>query len=119
MSQIWDNRFVKAAKFHSKAREVLQSFPDEVRRELGKAIFDLQKGHKLTMPLSKQMASVGVGVEELRVKDKTGAFRVFYFARLSHYVLVFHAFSKKTQKTPKHEIEVGKKRLKELLHEED
>ncbi len=91
----------------------------EVRRELGKAIFDLQKGHKLTMPLSKPIASVGKGVEELRVKDASGAYRVFYFARTASAILVFHAFQKKTQKTPKHEIELGQKRLRELLDEED
>ena len=50
-------------------RTVLQEFPEEVRRELGKAIFDLQKGEKLGMPLSRTMASVGPGVEELRLKD--------------------------------------------------
>jgi phage-related protein len=69
------------------------------------------------MPLSKSMPSVGKGVEELRVKDSSGAYRVFYYARLHDRVLVFHAFQKKTEKTPKHEIEIGKKRLKELLDE--
>ena len=69
------------------------------------------------MPLSKSMPSVGKGAEELRVKDSSGAYRVFYYTRLHDRVLVFHAFQKKTKKTPKHEIEIGKKRLKELLDE--
>jgi phage-related protein len=30
-------------------------------------------------------------------------------------VLIFHAFAKKSQKTPDREIELGKKRLKEML----
>jgi hypothetical protein len=42
---------VKPAIFHPGARIVLKKFPEEVRRELGKAIFDLQKGEKLSMPL--------------------------------------------------------------------
>ena len=108
---------VKPAVFHSKAREALQEFPEDVRREIGKAIFDLQKGHKLSMPLSKPMPAVGKGVEELRVKDGAGIYRVFYFARVKDSVLVFHAFQKKSQKTPKNEIEMGQKRLKELLDE--
>ena len=70
------------------------------------------------MPLSKPMPSVGKGVEELRVKDRAGAFRAFYYTRHHDAVLVFHAFQKKTQKTPKFEIELGQKRLKELLDEE-
>ncbi len=98
---------MKAALFHPKVRDVLRRFPEEVRRELGKVIFDLQKGAKLSMPLSKPMPYVGPGVEELRIKDRTGAFRVFYLARRADAVLIFHAFQKKTQKTPQKEIELG------------
>lgn len=70
------------------------------------------------MPLSKTMTSVGTGVEELRVKDASGTYRVFYFARLADSILVFHAFQKKTEKTPNEEIRLGQKRLKEMLNEE-
>ena len=65
------------------------------------------------------MPSIGVGAEELRVKDRHGIYRVFYLARKADVVLVFHAFQKKIQKTPQHEIELGKKKLKEMLHEEE
>lgn len=106
---------IKTARFHPKAREVLSAFPDDIKLELGKAIFDLQKGAKLTMPLSRPMSSVGVGVEELRVKDISGVYRIFYFARLSDAIWIIHAFQKKTQKTPHHEIDIAKKRLKEVL----
>jgi phage-related protein len=108
---------VKIARFHPKVKTILREFPDEVKKELGKAIFDLQKGTKLTMPLSKTMSSVSVGVEELRVKDRSGAYRVFYLARMKNEVLIFHAFQKKTQKTPQGEILLGQKRLKEMLNE--
>lgn len=110
---------MKVAQFHPKAREVLQGFPEDVRRELCKAIFDLQKGHRLTMPLSRPINSIGKGVEELRVKDKTGAYRAFYFTKIADAVVIFHAFVKKTQKTSKHEIDLGKKRTKEMLDEKD
>jgi len=108
---------VKPAVFHPKARTALQEFPEDVRRELGKAILDLQKGHRLAMPLSKAMPSVAKGVKELRVKDSSGAYRVFYYARLHDAIVVFHAFQKKSQKTPQREIELGRMRLKELLNE--
>jgi predicted XRE-type DNA-binding protein len=49
---------MKPGLFHPKARAVLRSFPDDVRRELGKAIFDLQKGAKLSMPLGDAMKKV-------------------------------------------------------------
>jgi phage-related protein len=108
---------VKPAVFHPKAREALRNFPEEVRRELGKAIYDLQKGHLLSFPLSRPMSSVGRGVAELRVRDRSGTYRAFYYQRLPDRILVFHAFMKKTQKTPQNEIELGQKRMKELLHE--
>lgn len=110
---------MKKVEFHPKALATLRDFPEEVRRELGQAIFELQKGNHLSMPLAKPMASIEKGVEELRVKDASGAFRVFYFTRLSDRVLIFHAFQKKTQQTPKHEIELGRKRFKELYNEKD
>ena len=107
-----------AAVFHPKARDALREFPEDVRREFGKIIFDLQKGEKLSMPLSRPMASVASGVEELRVRDRSGAYRVFYYTRLVDSVLIFHAFVKKTQRTPPHEIALAQQRLKEMLDEE-
>ncbi len=106
---------MKAAIFHPKARAVLKSFSEEVRRAFGKAIFDLQKGKKLAMPLSRRMPSVALGVEELRVKDRTGAYRAFCFTKVVEAILIFHAFEKKTARTPSHEIEFARKRLKEML----
>lgn len=110
---------MKRARFHPKARAAIQDFSEEVRRELGKAIFDLQKGKKLGMPLSRVMPLIGSGAEELRLKDRSGTYRVFYLARLLDEVLVFHAFTKKAEKTPKPELDLGKKRLKEMLDEKE
>jgi phage-related protein len=106
---------VKPALFHPKARAVLKGFPEEVRREFGKAIFDLQKGNRISMPLSRPMPSVAHGVDELRVKDRSGAYRAFYFTKMADAVVIFHAFEKKTAKTPPHEIELARKRLREML----
>ncbi len=78
----------------------------------------MQHGASLGMPLSRPMPSVAAGVQELRVKDAAGIYRAFYLAKLSRGVLVFHAFEKRSQKTPKHEIELGQKRLREVLDEE-
>ena len=40
---------------------------------------------------------------------------MFYFTAAAKGILVFHAFAKKTQRIPPLEIELAKKRLKELL----
>ena len=109
---------MKAAIFHPAAREAIRSFPEEVRRGLGKAIFDLQRGEVLGMPLSRAMPSIAAGAAELRIRDSSGIYRTFYYASSPRGILVFHAFVKKARATPKQDIDLGKKRLKELLHEE-
>ena len=57
---------MKAAIFHPAARAAIRSFPEDVRQELGKAIYDLQKGGVLAMPLSRPMPSIEPGAAELR-----------------------------------------------------
>ena len=72
-------------------------------------------GERLGMPNSRPMPEVAAGVSELRVKGEDGRFRAFYYIASSQGVLVFHAFVKKTKRTPPLELELAKKRLKELL----
>ncbi len=101
--------------FHPKARDVIRRFPKEVRARIGKGLFRLQLGETLGMPTARPMAAVAAGVSELRVRGEDGVFRVFYFSATAKGVLVFHAFEKKTQRTPAFEIAVAKRRFKELL----
>lgn len=61
------------------------------------------------------MPSVGKGVEELRVWDDSGTYRVIYVARLQDAVYVLHAFQKKTKATSKHDLEVAKTRYSEMM----
>ena len=60
------------------------------------------------------MKTIGAGVRELRIRDRSGAFRVIYLATLADRVVVLHAFQKKTQRTAKSDIEVAVKRFREL-----
>ena len=69
---------MRAAIFHPAAREAIRSFPEDVRREIGKAVFDLQRGEALGMPLSRPMPSIASGAAELRIRDKSGIYRAFY-----------------------------------------
>lgn len=101
--------------FHPAARDAIRWFPREVRDKVGRYLYELQLGESLSMPHSRPMPSVGAGVSELRVSGADGAYRTFYLAARREGVLVFHAFVKKSQKPPKSEIELAKKRLQELL----
>jgi phage-related protein len=61
------------------------------------------------------MPSIGKGVEELRVWDDSGTYRVIYTARLKDAVYILHAFQKKSQVTLKRDIELTKGRYDELV----
>ncbi len=61
------------------------------------------------------MTSIGKGVEEIRVRDDTGAYRIIYTARLADRVVVLHVFAKKTQATSVRDIDIAKRRFKEAM----
>jgi phage-related protein len=105
---------MKPARFHPAALDAVRDFPEDVRRAFGKAIFDLQHGHTPGMPLSRSMPALGSGAAELRIRDRSGIYRAFYVVRATDAIVVFHAFVKKTQKTPPSELALGRKRLKEM-----
>lgn len=109
---------MKDVLWHKQAKLVVSKFPESVRRELGYMIYRLQMGDLLSMPHSKTMREVGNGVNELRVRSSDGQYRVFYYLKSAQGILVFHAFIKKTQKTSKSDIAIGKQRLLELLTED-
>ena len=63
---------MKRIAFHPKALKAIRKFPESVKKELGKAIYDLEKGESLSMPLSKPIKQVGQKVEEIRIRDIEG-----------------------------------------------
>jgi len=62
----------------------------------------------------KPMSVIGKGVEEIRVSEPSGAYRVIYVARRVEAVYVLHAFRKKTQATRKKDLEIARQRLGSL-----
>ena len=74
----------------------------------------LVNGQNLTLPLSRNLSSIHTGLHELRLKDRTGQIRVFYFIKKGDAIYMLHAFRKKTQELPKNEIEIILKRIKEV-----
>jgi phage-related protein len=88
--------------------------PDEVRGDLADALAKLDAGLTLAMPLSRPMPSIGHGVHELRLKDRSGQYRVIYALVVRGNVHVLHAFKKTSRATPGRNLELARKRLKEL-----
>ena len=62
----------------------------------------------------KPMASIGSGVQELRIHTET-EYRVWLVARFSEGIYVLHAFEKRTRKTSGRDIEPARVRYRELL----
>ncbi len=61
------------------------------------------------------MNTVGSGVQEIRLRDESGVFRVIYAAKFAGAVYVLHCFQKKTQKTEQRDLDLATKRYRELL----
>jgi phage-related protein len=62
----------------------------------------------------KPLPSVGPGVMEIRIHTGT-EHRVFYVSKFAEAVYVLHAFEKKTQKTPRRDLDLARARLSELV----
>jgi phage-related protein len=54
------------------------------------------------------------GVNEIRVRDASGAYRVIYLATRPEAVYVLHCFQKKTERTSQHDIDLAQKRFKAI-----
>lgn len=104
---------LKPILFIGDTLENIRAFPQTARRKAGQQLQQVQEGRQPDH--FKPMPTVGRGVEEVRIRDKTGAFRVIYLARLENAVYVLHAFQKKTQETPQHDIDLAKSRYKSII----
>jgi phage-related protein len=82
----------------------------EARIEAGYLLRMLQSNARLSLPHSRPMTSICSRCHELRINDKDKTWRIIY--RLDDdAVVILDVFEKKRQKTPKHIIDVCKKRL--------
>lgn len=100
---------VKPIEFLGDSLRSLREFPDDAKQDAGYQLDRVQ--HGLQPDDFKPMPTIGKGVEEIRVRDDTGAYRVIYTARLADAVYVLHAFQKKTQATSKRDIDLAKQRF--------
>ena len=100
---------VKPIEFLGDSLRSLREFPDDAKRDAGYQRDRVQ--HGLQPDDFKPMPAIGKGVEEIRVRDDTGAYRVIYTARLADAIYVLHAFQKKTQATSKRDIDLAKQRF--------
>ena len=106
---------MKPIRFLGDSLKRLREFPEDARQDAGYQLDKVQRGEQPDD--FKPMPSIGKGVEELRVCDDMGTYRVIYTARLKDVVVVLHAFQKKTQATSKLDIELARSRWSQLIQE--
>ena len=94
----------------------LKKFPLNLQQDMLTLVQQLNDGVKFSLPLSMPMPSIGKGVHELRLKDSSGQYRIiYYYQTKKNEVYFIHAFMKKTQATPKKNLDLAKKRLRSIL----
>lgn len=71
----------------------------------------IEFGPNLGMPHTRAM---GDGLFELRISGKEGIARIFYCTVIERQIIMLHSFVKKTEKTPKRELEIARRRQKEV-----
>jgi len=97
-------------------------FPQTVQREMGYALFLAQVGERHPT-MTKTLKGFGGGtVVEVKESHDGNAYRAVYTVRHADAVYVLHAFQKKSKKgiaTPKADMDLIEKRLKELTNEKE
>ena len=69
-------------------------------------------GPKIGMPFTR---SIGSGLFEIRVKGKEGIARLIFCYLTGKELVILNAFVKKTKKTPRKELALARKRMREVL----
>lgn len=90
-------------------------FPDEARRKAGFQLGRLQAG--LEPESWKPFGVAGAGVNEIRVNDSSGAYRVMYVAKFDEAIYVLHCFQKKTEAATRHDKEIVEVRHRSVIRE--
>lgn len=90
------------------------SFPDKIQDEMGFALYLAQTG-RMSSSAKPLKGFGGASVVELVENDEAGTYRAVYSVKFENAIYVLHAFQKKSKKgikTPQHDIELVRRRLK-------
>lgn len=105
-------RFYLTPTGRKPVREWLIERPREDRRVIGKDIQKVEFGWPIGMPYCR---SLGHGLWEVRSDLSGGRIARVIFSIVGGEMILLHAFEKKAQKTPTHDIELALKRRREIV----
>jgi len=102
--------FFETVNERQPVREFILELIKQDKKELGADIRSVQMRFPIGLPLVRKIAT---GLWEIRSTLKDGICRVF-FTTSGNNIILLHAFSKKTKKTPLNELSIANERLKEF-----
>jgi phage-related protein len=110
-----DGQSTRPLTWLGSSRTDLKRFPQQVRRDMGNALYAAQRGE--VDPAAKPLRGFG-GVRVMEIVDRhdTNTYRAVYTAQFDEAIYVLHAFQKKSNRgiaTPAREIELVRRRLAE------
>lgn len=103
--------FYESGSGNMPVREWLLSLDREDRRIIGEDIATVEFGYPIGMPVCRNL---GNGLYEVRSDISDGKIARVIFIVKRGYMVLLHGFIKKTQKTPKQDIDMASKRAREL-----
>jgi phage-related protein len=106
---------MKPVVWIASSREDLRDMPQQVRRDIGQALYTAQQGE--TDPAAKPLRGFGgARVMEIVERYRSDAYRAVYTAHLASAIYVLHVFQKKSKRgiaTPKPDLDLIRQRLAE------
>lgn len=109
----------KPVQWMGSSRRDIREMPEAVRQSIGKALGLAQVGK--TSPLAKPLRGFcGASVMEITEREDGDTYRAVYTVRFSEAIYVLHAFQKKSKQgteTPKEDMDLIRRRLKEAEHD--
>ena len=98
--------------FNKRVRDEIESWPVGMLADYARLVeLLIEFGPDVRMPHSRAM---GDGLFELRPRGREGIGRALYCFLLGQQVMVLHGFVKKSQATPKRDLEIARRRMKEV-----
>lgn len=113
----FDVEFYETASGEQPARDFLLSLDKKMRAKMADMISILEdNGYELREPYSRHLSE---GIFELRAKVGSDITRVMYFFYIDRRIILTNGFVKKTQKTPRAELERAKKYRADYLRKQE
>ena len=111
MSVRWEIDDVRTGRDRRPVKDFLDGLSKETKAKIYAALEMLaQEGNQLRMPKSR---SLGEGLHELRVPHPEGPVRIIYCFLPGRRIMLLHAFVKRTEQTPRRDLDLAKERRPE------